>query len=293
MTETPFQKNATLIGVKATSLLLLLLFIVPSSLFAASRGGFASGAIWLSKEIITEEDSVRISVSLYNSYDDKLSGIVTFKDGGSAVGSASFSLSAGEGGIVSVSTKPSAGEHSYVAEITEATLDTNDGEQPVPDLIGSKTTVITRTVKSAPKKEETSQAATAISTTQGAQERISDFSPTVGNVINPVLGAIDSFRADAAAYTESAMESARAKIAAATSTETAKDGKVLGVETPQIVENVAESKGIRSAWGYFLLYLNAILNAILRSAALFYPVAAITLFIALRMLYRRLTGRYY
>lgn len=285
--------DARLMSVKALSFSgFLLLFLLPTLALAAGRGGFASGAIWLSKEIITEGESVRISASLYNSYDEKLSGAVTFKDGLSPIGSASFSLSPGEGGIVSVSVKPAAGSHSYYAEITDATLDMDDGDMAATEIIGTKTAVIERTVKSAPKPEP-AQSASAVSTTEGTQRAISDFSPAVGNVVNPVLDRIDSFRADATAYTEEAMNSARERVAAATSTEPAKDGKVLGVETPQFVENLAESKGVRAAWGYFLLYLNAILNAILRNAALFYPVAVVLLFIALRMLYRRLTGSYY
>lgn len=273
-------------------IVIALLLLVPAALFAAGRGGFASGAIWLSKEIITEGESVRISASLYNSYSDKLSGVVAFKDDDVSIGTASFSLSPGEGSIVSAATRPVAGPHSYHALIADATLDTNDGEMAATEIIGTKTAVIARTVATAPKPEP-AQSASAVSTTEGTRRAISDFSPAVGNVVNPILDRIDSFRADAAAYTEEAMNSARERVAAATSTEPAKDGKVLGVETPQIIESVAESKGIRAAWGYFLLYLNAILNAILRNAALFYPVAVVLLFIALRMLYRRLTGRQY
>jgi hypothetical protein len=280
-------------SMKVTSIFFLALFLLlPTFAFASSRGGFASGAIWLSKEIITAGDSVRISASLYNSYDDRLAGTVSFKDGSHIVGEASFSLSAGEGTIVSVTTRPDVGEHSYYAEITEATLDTDEGEVRATEVIGTKTAVIARTVR--PKPEELKeQTAAAISTTERAQEKITEVSPTAGKVINPLLERIDSFRADAAEYTAEAMTSARARIAEATSTEPAYDGKVLGVETPAFLEKTVESKGARAGWGYLLLYLNAILNTILRSAALFYPIAAITLFFALRMLYRKLTGRYY
>lgn len=277
---------------KATSVLLWFAFFLPALTFAAPQGGFTSGAIWASKEIITAGESLKISSSLYNSYDDKLSGTVVFNDGDVAVGSVSFSLPPGEGSIVSISVRPEAGEHSYFAEITEAALQKSGGTETLTDIIGSKTAAINRTVRPKPTVEK-EQAASAISTTQGAQEKINDFSPTVGNVINPLLDRIDSFRANAAAYTEEGMSSARARVAEATSTETVKDGKILGVETPSFIENIVESKGVRSGWDYFLLYLNAIANAILKSAVLFYPIAVLLLFFAARMLYRRITGRYY
>lgn len=243
----------------------LALLLLPSVAFGA---GFAKTSLFLSKSSVTEGDTVLIHAVVSNEAGAAFKGTMTFSDGSEKIGSAPVSLDAQEAGTVSVSWKPIPGSHTVTAELTKA------GEK-----LETQTLSVKVAEKPKPVAPAAAQSAAAVESSQKIQEGIASFSPQAADATAPAFTLIDSGR-------ESLSNTIDGQIATAKKNLGADAGQVLGAEA---VRN-APKNPMGTVWFVLwtlYLYLLTILNFIIGSAGVFYPVFALLILYILWRLVQR------
>jgi hypothetical protein len=235
----------------------------------AAAAGFAKQSLFLSKEPVTEGETVLIHAVVANENAQKFSGDVVFKDGDTNVGSVAVAIASGGANAVSVSWKPSAGSHAVTAELT----DTN----------GTVVEQQNATFK-IEKKPDTTQnkdsSAAAVESSRKIQDKIEDYSPAAASAVAPVFSTIDSARSKAADALDSGINWAKDK------TGGKEVGEVLGSST----KNPSSSSIMDTLWfilATVALYALTVLRFIVGSAGIFYPVFALFVFFVLWRTYKR------
>ncbi|HVU79860.1 MAG TPA: Ig-like domain-containing protein [Candidatus Paceibacterota bacterium] len=245
---------------------LLLLAILPLPALAA---GFAKQSLFLSKEPVTEGETVLIHAVVANENAQKFSGDVVFKDGDTNVGSVAVTIASGGANAVSVSWKPSAGSHKVTAELTDAqgaVVEQQDATFKIekkPDTASNK-----------------DSAAAAVESSRKIQEKIEDYSPAAASAAAPVFSTIDSARSKAADALDSGIGWAKDK------TGGKEVGEVLGSST----KDPSPSSFMDTLWFIFAtlaLYVLTVLRFVVGSAGIFYPVFALLVFFVLWRTYKR------
>lgn len=247
------------------TVIVFVLLLLPA---LASAAGFAKNSLFLSRTSVTEGETVLIHAVVNNDAATAFAGTLRFSEGAMAIGSVPVSLDAGEAAAVSVSWKPSAGSHAVLAELKAGT-----------ELVEkqSATFVIAAKPKPAP-ADSAALSAAAVESSAKIQKGIAGFSPAAANATAPVFALVDGGRAALSDVIDGQIAATKKSIGASV----ASPGEVLGAEQ---VKN-AGSNPMGTVWFILqtlYLYLLTILNFVIGSAGVFYPVAA---FLILYFLWR-------
>lgn len=237
---------------------------MPSLIFAA---GFAKQSLFLSKSPVTEGDAVRIYAVLSNNATSSFSGTVVIADGDADIGSASVSIPAGGTQTVSVSWKPSAGQHPVTAKLTAG-----DGT-----VVESESETFSVSAKPSPVSTTTPPAATGVESSQNIQNQIGALSPTAEAISKPLFTTFDNLRATMATFIDDQLAGTKAKLGSA-------PGIVEGAQTGEITQNPGGTFWTVLYTVY--LYILTVLRFLIGNAGVFYPVLVIIFFYALWRSYK-------
>lgn len=257
---------------------LLALLFLATALPASAAGvaaGFVPGTVWLNTDTARAGETVRVATVLYDGSPSAIEGSVSFGVDGVVIGTAPFSLDAGDSDIVSVEWIATAGEHRITAEIGSA-IDTRS--KTAASLANASTSAAVVTVLPAlPKKVSLA----ALDTATGA---IASSSPVVAAALATAKGVTESIRTAGANFleTQGTVASEAAPSASSTDTKT-HAGEVLGAETYAADTDVARDAkpGIMAAVARALLPAFAY-------PAVFYPLFFLILILILWLLAKRL-----
>lgn len=239
--------------------------LLPTVVFGAT---FAKETLFLSKNTVTEGETVLVHAIVSNDAGTKFTGTLEIKDKETLIGNVPVSLAVEEASVVSVSWKPKAGAHTLVATLRDtagsvsakesATFTIKEKPAPLDAFVSSST----------PRSSVTSSA--------DIQEAIARVSPTAAKGSAPVFSTIDSLRESAAEVLESGSDWSKKHIGASA---IKNQGTILGTET----EKPASSKITSSLWtmlATLLLYVFSLLLYVVSTPGVFYPLlAAFFLFI--------------
>ncbi len=258
------------------------LFIVGGALLpslaladASAVAGISPGSLWLSKASVTEGNSVKIMMPVYDSDAVTVAGDAVFSVDGADVGTAHFQLNSGEAEIVSTQWKAVVGQHAISARIENTT--NADAKQAVM-LTGVSAGPISVDVAAAPPPP------TAIKLIEDAA---SVATPAVLAASQALVNEAENLRQSAVAALSNAVANGDGQGSGEKAT-----GLVLGAETYKTPSNVlpaaaAASKGA-SGW---MLILDKILLFIVSSAWIFYPLGLILMLLILFFVLKRVAGR--
>ena len=253
----------------------LALLVIPmlfgaSTLTAASSipAGFAPSTLWLSQSAPTAGNAVKVSTVIYNSSQTALEGSVTFSVDAAIIGSAPFSVGAGESAIESVTWTTTEGQHTLKASI-ESVIDRKTKSSATIDQ--TTTAPITVTVlPQAPK-------APALEAIDTAQTAVASSTPIVASIVSKTTDTTEAVRKAGESYLATlAGEPAQSE------TGTKPRGAVLGAAT-----EVAEASST-SATGSIGSKIAKVLLPLFRYPALFYPVFLFLILFAFWLLAKKL-----
>jgi hypothetical protein len=242
----------------------LMLATLPAPALAA---GFAKQSLFLSKEPVTEGETVLIHAVVANENAQKFSGDVVFKDGDTTVGSVAVAIASGGANAVSVSWKPSAGSHAVTAELTD----------PKGAVVEQQTANFKIEAKPDPARDST---AAAVESSRKIQDKIESYSPAAASAVAPVFNTLDSLRSKASDALDSGIGWAK------DTTGGKEVGEVLGSST----KDPSPRSLMDTLWFIFAtlaLYALTVLRFIVGSAGIFYPVFALLVFFVLWRTYKR------
>ena len=226
--------------------------------------GFAPGQVWLSDSSPVAGSLVRIFTVVYDGSPTAIEGSVSFKVDGVSIGSAPFSLNAGESAIESVTWTATEGSHIVSAEITSAI----DKRTKMVARI-SQATSSTQTFSVGPVPPKTA----AVEALDSAHVAVASSSPIVASVVAATTATTESIRKAGEAYLSNlAGETTRAS-------STKPTGSVLGAET-EATDSIEETSYVQKAAQTVL--------PVFRYPALFYPVFAFLILFLLWVLAKRL-----
>lgn len=244
--------------------LLLALLAAPYIAFGA---GFAKQSLFLSRSAVVEGETVIIHAVIANEDASAFTGTMQFSEGAAAIGSVPVSLNANEASVVSVSWKPLKGSHTVVAELKKGT-----------EVVERQSETFSIAAKPQP-ADTVAQAAAPVESSQKIQDSIAGFSPAAANATAPVFKFIDSGRATLSDTIDGQIAAAKVNLGD-------RSGEVLGAGT------VAQATTDPTGTFWFILwtlylYLLTLLNFIIGSAGIFYPVAALLVLYFLWRLFNR------
>jgi len=232
------------------------LLLLPSLAFGA---GFAKHSIFLSKNPVTEGDTVLIHTVVQNDLTPNFAGQLVIRAGEAAVGSVPVVLEAGEVQAVSVSWKPAAGSHKVAAEL-------QDKEGKVVEST-FETFTIKEKPSTAPKASQGGQTAAAVESSAGIQEQIGSISPAAQGAAAPVFRLVDSGREAIADVIDTQLINIKPKVA-----QNPLPGVVGGAET---IKAPDEQSWFWSIVYTVYFYILTVLRYLVGSAVVFYPLLMI------------------
>ena len=237
---------------------------LPTYAFAA---GFATQSIFLSKDTVTEGDTVLIHTTVTNTSAENFSGTLDLHDEASAIGSVPVTLKAGEADTASLSWKPPAGSHTVTAEL-------RDTKNTV-----TETTSATFSIAAKPVPASAVVQAPAVDTSAAIQQSIAGISPTIAQDTAPAFTAVDSARKSIAGTLNNGIQWSKGQIGSNLS-----KGQVLGASTKATPSGIGNT-----AWTILAtisLYACSILWYLVAHAGVFYPILAFLFFYLLWKLSR-------
>lgn len=243
------------------------LFLLPSVAFAAS---FAKQSLFLSQPSVTEGETVLIHAVVSNDEESAFAGTMQFSEGEAVIGTVPVSLDAGEASAVSVSWKPSAGSHPVTAELKKGTESVE--KQSATFKVAAKPVPV-------PAAQNTPQAAAAVESSQKIQESIASLSPGAASATEPLFTLIDSGRSQLSDLVDGQIETAKVSLAP-------QEGSILGTSTVARAQNDPLGTFWFILWTIYL-YVLTVLNFIIGSAGVFYPLLAVLVLFFLWKLFNR------
>lgn len=238
---------------------LVALLLLPGVAFSA---GFAKQSLFLSKTPVTEGESVLIHTVVQNENTQTFDGsLVVFAQKGSnekeKIGTVAVSIAPGGANTVSVSWKPSAGDYTVTAELT----DKSDA--------AIETQTAHFSIKEKPKPAElVDQSNSEVQSSAEVQAMIAKFIPGANDIGKPFFETVDSLRFKAGRVLDQGISWSKAKVG------TQKAGDVLGASakntTPQGLLGTASYLA-----GMISLYVFSVLKWIVANSGIFYPVLAL------------------
>lgn len=258
----------------------LALMCVPSVGFAA---GFATQSLFLSKDSVTEGESVLIYAVVSNNTTTTFTGKLQVHEGSTLVGTVPVSLAAGSADTVSVSWKPAAGKHAITAQLLDS-AGTIAGEESATFSVAAKKESSSETTPlTIPPKTE-------IESSDNIQDSIENLSPVLAAGTGPIFSVIDAGRTHAAKALDNGVSWSKKQLATSKTV-----GKVLGNEENTDSNKSAGDRFFSTIWlivATLALYLFSVLRYVTGSAGAFYPLFAVLFFFVLWKLYRRFRRRY-
>jgi hypothetical protein len=248
---------------------LLAILILPQYVGAA---GFAKESLFLSKNMVTEGDTVFIHAVVSNEGTTTFTGTMVFTSKTGSIGSAPVSLEKGEAAAVSVSWKPSGGTQQVTAELKKGAEVVE--KQSANFSIKEKT--------KGPTIGSSDSSAAVVESSAGIQEGIASFSPVAAATTKPFFTLVDGGRVRAANIIESQAASAQERLQSST----VDTGELLGAST---VKNAGENPmGTALAiLNTLYIYVLTLLGFLVSNAGIFYPfVALIVLYLLWRLIRR-------
>jgi len=237
----------------------LLLFLLPSFALGA---GFATQSVFLSKNPVTEGDTVRIYAIVSNTDTATFAGSLAFKEASAVIGTSKITLAAGAAQTVSTAWKPLAGNH-----IITATLQTTEGKTV--EILSETFTIAPSPILKTSEDTRASPAnAAAVESSAWIQDKIGGLSPAAQKTTAPAFSVIDSARDSAASFLNGQLASTKKNLA--------KQSSPVPTSNPDGSVKTPDAMG--SAWFVvytIYLYILTILLFILSNASVFYPVLAI------------------
>lgn len=238
--------------------------LLPTVVFGAT---FAKETLFLSKNTVTEGETVLVHAIVSNDAVTKFTGTLEIKDKETLIGNVPVSLAVEEASVVSVSWKPSAGSHTLIATLRDSAGAIAEKESAT-FSIKAKPAAVDAFASSTPSP--------SVGSSADIQEAIARVSPTAAKGSAPVFSTIDSLRESAAEVLESGSDWSKKQIGASA---IKNQGAILGTET----EKPASSKITSSLWtmlATLLLYVFSLLLYVVSTPGVFYPLlAALFLFI--------------
>jgi hypothetical protein len=254
--------------------LVLFATLFPAAAFGAT---FAKQTLFLSKESVTEGETVLIHTIVSNEATTSFAGKLEITNKEGSIGTVPVALAAGEAAAVSVSWKPLAGSHSITAQLLDQ----------AGKVVEKESATFTIHAKAVADTVTPETATTDVDSSEEIQQALANLSPAVAETSEPVFNAIDSARAQAAEVLDRGVAWSKKQIG----TSAIKNrGTILGTET----EKSTTEKISSSAWtivATVVLYVLSILRHLVSSAGIFYPLFALLFFFMLWKLYRRFSRR--
>ncbi len=259
--------------------------------FAAHAAEFATQSLFLSKSSVAEGETVLVHVVVFNNSDTTFNGQLAIFDSTTPIGKAPVSLDAGETSTISISWKPKSGNHPISAKLIAA-----DGT-----VLAEKPAETTDTFSIAPKQtvdntvtQPTITPDSTIESSLAIQQTLSNISPAIGKIAQPVLSALDGARGMIAYGLDGGITWSKGQLAP-TSTSISIPVTSANKKKGQTNSNLQASAGNAISQNMFLtifltaeLYLFSVLLYVVANAAIFYPLLAIAFFYCLWKLYRRM-----
>ncbi len=246
----------------------LALLLAPSLAFGA---GFAKQFLFLSKSSVTEGETVLIHAAVNNDTASAFSGTMAFTEGTEKIGTVPVSLDPGEAAVVSVSWKPAAGTHTVTADLKKDTI-----------IVESQSANFSIAAKPVPipvSNAGSSQTGAAVESSAAIQQEIASLSPATANTVAPAFTLIDGGRSQLSGLIDGQLTVAKQNLGD-------KSGQVLGTSTV----NQAKTDPVGTFWFILwtlYLYLLTVLNFVIGSAGIFYPVLALLVLFFLWRLFTR------
>lgn len=262
----------------------LLFALMPTLVMAA---GFAKDPIFLSKNPVIAGDTILIHAVVSNQTTSKFSGQLIFTDNGVSVGTTSVSLAAGAANAASMPWKPTAGEHTIVAELHSANGDTLEQNSATFKVLEPSVQVPALTEPTNPLLNTP----TGVESSKQIQNMIAGFAPSAGHVLAPVFSSIDSGRSLVTQQLDHGIDWSKQQLA-----QTGKNAKLIA--TPNKPAGVASTtpSGIWNTLWTILstlgLYLFSILRYLVVNAGVFYPLFLILFLYGMWKLFKRMRRSY-
>lgn len=233
------------------------LFLVPAF---ASAAGFSDQSIFLSKDSVTEGDTVLVHVVISNASTSPFAGSLKITDEASSLGTIPINLASGAADTFSVSWKPLAGTHNIIAVLT-----LQNGS-----VVATQQASFSIASKPAP-PQVVSDIPTAFPTVEPStpvENAITDVAPSVASSTKPIFKIIDDNRTLAAQKLYDGVTWARQELAKEEAAKPATSTPGIGGLT---------NSAMHMLWVILVtgtLYVCTILRSVFTSVALFYPVVA-------------------
>ncbi len=261
-------------------LFILALVCIPATGFAA---GFATQSLFLSKDSVTEGESVLIYAVVSNNTATTFTGKLQVHEGSTLVGTVPVSLAAGSANTVSVSWKPAAGRHTLTAQLLDSAAAIAGEESATFSVAAKKEALSENTPLIIPPK-------TDIESSSKIQDTIENLSPALAAGTGPIFSAIDAGRTSAAKALDNGVSWSKKQLATSKTV-----GKALGNEEVTDTNKSAGDRFFSTIWlivATLALYLFSVLRYVTGSAGAFYPLFAVLFFFILWKFYRRYRRRY-
>lgn len=244
-------------------------FLLPSFVFAA---GFAKQSMFLSQETVTAGETVFLYAVVQNDTASAFSGTLKFADASGAIGSTPVSLQSGAAATVSVSWKPTAGEHDVSANLTStsgAVIESEDTTFLINPKLAPATAQTSGGASATTNTSSTLDDATSsIESSQLLQQWVASTSPVTATYTAPILKSVDTARSAGASKLDAGSNWAKQMLAKET---VAPSG---WLNTLLLIASTA------------VLYICSVLLYVVENIGIFYPLFALVFFYIVWRLYR-------
>lgn len=259
--------------------------LAPLSVYAI---GFApQQSLFLSKNSVTEGDTVIIHTTVNNDGSNAFVGSMKFTDGTNSIGSTAVSLKAGEAGTISISWEPLAGTHQVTAELVSGT-GTLVGTETESFIINQKPQPATPPIPDTP--SNTPIPLTPVTSSAGIQNSIANISPAAAHLSAPVFGTIDSGRKAAAGALDGGINwSKNQLVQTKTTTKKPNTSAFKTTADTNTTSNTNQPSILTTLWticATVILFVLSALRYLVGNAGIFYPFLLIIFFFFLWRLFR-------
>ena len=259
--------------------LFFVLFLLPINSYAqSSNAGFVQGNIWYSKDPFEEGDKIKIYTLIFNPDQKELSGMVSFFDKTTLLGSKNFSVPATTAKDVSISWTATVGDHTIFAKIENAKFLLVNGQYQKISLAENQTENSERAVS---KKIVINPANTTTNSNSLVSFSIPNISKLVGENTPDIISkpfasgtnAIEKLRQSVSVASENKKGEIKNKIEALNKLKVPEDSKT------------NQSK-ILKPLKYIELFFLYLFSLIFNNRLLFYPLLILVIFFLLRYFWR-------
>lgn len=229
---------------RSRAALIVAMFLLPSSVFAASTFGFPREPLWLSSTSAHEGEVITMYVALYNASDTEMKGTVSYLADGAAFDAKDVSLAPGNSSLVSSGWKSVKGAHALSAQFVSG--DTKDTTQKISVSVDAAPP---------PPPAAPSMVDQAVQTVQNFTAPILASDSPVGNVAGAAIDKVEAVRTASAdairPYAEPAKTLPKNSPSGSTFVATASGGSIIDTITHFLASALLFA--FDTAWLFYLL----------------------------------------